>query len=62
MKHPTLFGGIVFAFLSAVFAAPLWWGLSLVFPFGTALRLVAAAPPLPIWSTWCELAAAESAR
>ena len=43
MKRPTLFGGIVFAFLSAVFAAPLWWGLSLVFPFGTALRLVAAA-------------------
>ena len=43
MKRPTLSGGIVFAFLSAVFAAPLWWGLSLAFPFGTALRLVAAA-------------------
>ena len=43
MKRPTLSGGIVFAFLSAVFAAPLWWGLSLAFPFGTSLRLVAAA-------------------
>ena len=43
MKRPTVSGGILFAFLSAVFAAPLWWGLTLVFPFGTALRLVAAA-------------------
>ena len=43
MKWPTVSGGIVFAFLSAVFAAPLWWGLSFAFPFGMALRLVAAA-------------------
>ena len=43
MKRPTVSGGILFAFLAAVFAAPLWWGLTLVFPFGTALRLVAAA-------------------
>ncbi len=42
MKRPTLSGGIFFAFLAAVFAAPLWWGLSFAFPFGMALRLVAA--------------------
>ena len=58
MKRPTVSGGILFAFLSAVFAAPLWWGLTLAFPFGTALRL----PTLPIWSTWFEFAGAESAR
>ncbi len=43
MKRPTVSGGILFAFLSALFAAPLWWGLSFTFSYPTSLRLVATA-------------------
>lgn len=46
MKRPSVSGGILFAVVAAVFAAPLWWGLAFALPYATALRLVAVAAAL----------------
>ncbi|MCZ6486005.1 MAG: hypothetical protein O6826_09935 [Acidobacteria bacterium] len=40
MKRPTIFGGIAFAFVVAVFAVPVWWGVKAALPFSLAFRLI----------------------
>ena len=40
MKRPTVFAGIVFAFVVAVFAVPAWWGLRVVLPVAIAFRVI----------------------
>ena len=36
MKRPSVLAGISFAFVVAVFAIPLWWGLKMALPFFVA--------------------------
>ena len=40
MKRPTIFAGIAFAFVVAVFAVPVWWGVKTALPFSLAFRLI----------------------
>jgi hypothetical protein len=46
MKRPSLLAGIAFAFVVAVFASPLWWGLKTTLPFFWAFRVAALVPYL----------------
>ena len=46
MKRPGIVGGIAFAFVMAVFAVPLWWGLSTTLSFSAAVRLCTLIPYL----------------
>jgi hypothetical protein len=41
MKRPTILAGIAFAFVAAVFAIPIWWGLRVALPATLAFRIVA---------------------
>ena len=40
MKRPSIVAGISFAFVVAVFAIPLWWGLKMALPFFVAFRVI----------------------
>ena len=40
MKRPSILAGIAFAFVLAIFAVPLWWGLKTALPFFLAFRLI----------------------
>ena len=40
MRRPSIFAGIAFAFVVAVFAMPVWWGLKMALPFFLAFRLI----------------------
>ena len=40
MKRPTILAGIAFAFVVAVFAFPVWWGLRVTLPDAIAFRVV----------------------
>lgn len=56
MKRPSLLAGIAFAFVVAVFASPLWWGLKTTLPFFWAFRVAALIPYLA-YCTYLLLAA-----
>ncbi len=56
MKRPSLLAGIAFAFVVAIFAAPLWWGLKTTLPFFWALRIGTVVPYLA-YCTYLLLAA-----
>lgn len=56
MKRPSLFAGIAFAFVIAIFAVPLWWGLRTTLPFFWAFRMGAVVPYLA-YCTYLLLAA-----
>ena len=40
MKRPSVLAGISFAFVVAVFAIPVWWGLKMAVPFFVAFRVI----------------------
>ncbi len=40
MKRPSVLAGIRFAFVVAVFAIPVWWGLKMAVPFFVAFRVI----------------------
>lgn len=56
MKRPSLLAGIAFAFVVAIFASPLWWGLKTTLPFFWAFRLAVLVPYLA-YCTYLLLAA-----
>ena len=46
MKRPALITGIAFAFVVAILAVPLWWGLQTILPFDWVFRVALVIPYL----------------